>query len=206
MTNLYLSEILLDTSSLKEYKLFDNYDFHQFVWKFFPNTKLREFVFRVDILSDNLVRIYILSKREAVNSLNLAEFKSRQVPQAFLEKQFYNFKIKLNAVYAKVLRDEKTKERLKSKRLSLSAGELPEVFSKKLEANGMRIVNDGFEDLVEYGQIHREYYLKKSKRYWNAVVDITGTLEVIDREKFKAAFAEGIGHAKSFGLSMLILK
>lgn len=205
----HLSEITIDFGRASKFALFDGYAWHKYIWKYFPNRESRDFLFRTERV-DGGCRLYIVSKDApdpaAAESGVVLRFK--EIPQSFLERDKYLFKIRLNPVRTHVVRDPKTNERVKGgARLTVPTAELPVWINEKFLNAGMRILHDpdmGLE--AEISPIGKEFFVKNGKMAFHSSVEVGGAIAVEDREKFKKAFFEGIGHAKAFGFGMLILK
>ena len=206
---LYLSEINIDFSKTQRFVLFDSYKWHKFIWKFFSNKESRNFLFRVDNTNVGC-RIYIISHSEPnpQSGENYVSIRTKEIPESFLERKRYFFKIRLNPVRTHVVRDPNTNERIKGgARLTVSPADLPVWINEKFLKSGMRILHSpelGLE--CEISPITKIYFKKNNNRAFHSSVDVSGILEVEDQEKFKLAFSNGIGHAKAFGFGLLILQ
>lgn len=206
---LYLSEINIDFSKTQRFAMFDSYQWHKFIWNFFKDKESRDFLFRVD--NSNIgCRIYIISHSEPVPQVpdTAISIRTKEIPNSFLDRKKYFFKIRMNPVRTHVVRDQNTNERIKGgARLTVKPQDLPVWINEKFLKAGMRILHSPELGLdCEISPITKRYFKKNGNRAFHSSVDVSGILEVEDQEKFKQAFSQGIGHAKAFGFGLLILK
>jgi len=200
-----LTEIIIDAKSAAKRGLWTPYAWHAFVWKFFTREKSRNFIFRLDAV-DAGFRVYALSENPPEN-LESADFKMRtkQIPETFLDRKRYYFKIRLNPV--RVVKAEKDGvPRKNGARKIVPKDRLRDWINEKFSNNGMRILEDS-DDGLEISPIRIENISKANNAGAKiASVDVSGVLEVEDKDKFVNAFRNGIGREKTFGFGMLILK
>lgn len=209
---MYLSELRLNEQDAAKWIPRDSYGWHKILWRFFPGNQERPFLYRVDY-QWNRLRIYILSSVPAIlpESLPAGAFRSKEIPQKFLEHPYYRFQLRANPTKcAKV--DKRTGERReRGMRVPLTeAAELSAWMQRKSQQAGFSI--PGIEHwpsgncmlrMVSEGR--RSFCKKGLKAAHHASVDFSGILKVKDAAAFRSAFEQGIGSAKAFGFGLLLL-
>ncbi len=192
----YLTRITADKKYALSLGISDAYDWHQTLWKAFPghDGEERSFLFRVDE-NENLFLVYLLSELP-VSKSDWGEWETKKIADSFLSHSTYRFKLRANPTKRSNNGDNK------GKRVGLyKEEELRKWLARKAEQSGFKTANFAVSKPVS------EFFNKKGAMS-NKLnrVDFEGNLDVVDKEKFKKAFNEGIGSAKSLGFGMLMLK
>ena len=89
----------------------------------------------------------------------------------------------------------KTVSKKDGREYAIDTNSLPKWFGVRAFANGFQIVNATYGKEVMY---EAHYVL-------HHVREVTGTLEIVDIEKFEKALLCGIGRGKSLGFGLLLL-
>lgn len=189
---MYLSKITMSYKMALSKHLNNPYCLHQWIWTCFdvPANKKRDFLFRYDLLGEN-VRILILSlitpKVESYAKIETTEFSN-----SFLEYKKYKFQIKVNPVF---------RRNSDHRRVALyDESKLIEWITIKFEKIGLIV------EQVEVSQPQKMIFNKHQKKITIVSVDMKGVVSVANIDKFKCGFSVGVGSAKGFGLGMLMLQ
>ncbi len=192
----YLTRITADKRDVLSQGISDPYDWHQALWKAFPghDGEERSFLFRVEE-KEKCFQIFLLSEIPVSNP-DWGKWETKEISESFLSHSSYHFKLRANPTKRSNNGDNK------GKRVGLyKEEELKEWLTRKAEQSGFKMENFAVAKPVN------EFFSKKGAT-GNKLnrVDFEGLLEVVDKEKFKTAFCEGIGSAKSLGFGMLIIQ
>lgn len=192
----YLTRITVDKRDALAQGIGDAYDWHQALWKAFPghDGEERSFLFRVDE-SETTLQVFLLSELP-VSKPALGKWETKEISETFLSHSSYRFRLRANPTKRSKKGDNK------GKRVGLyKEEEIKDWLARKAEQSGFKTAN--FAVSTPVSDFFNKKGLKENKLNR---VDFEGILEVIDREKFKTAFNDGIGSAKSLGFGMLILQ
>lgn len=193
----YLIRGIINKDEAYSQRLADGYSWHQFLWKLFPGMdgKERPFLFRIDE-KENFFQCYILS--DIKTSLpDWGKWDLKEVSDAFLNRNVYKFQLKANPTKRLSIKDGKDD----GKRVGIyTQDELKEWLIRKSEQSGFNAVNFSISAPIS------EFFNRKDMKNKLNRIDFEGVLEVTEREKFKHAFYNGIGSAKSMGFGMLIIQ
>ena len=189
-----LSQLLVNKTDAARRRLSDAYAWHQILWKSFPDQDgvPRQFLFRIDDDGPHF-KLLMLSKT-APSTIEVGAWHSKTVSPSFLSHRFYRFQIRANPT----MRRSSDRRRLGI----YSEEKLHQWIEKKAEQNGFKIEPHS----LDIGSPMDEVFVRNRVRGKHVSVDFQGALQVTDREKFKLAFENGIGSAKSFGYGMLMLQ
>jgi CRISPR system Cascade subunit CasE len=192
----YLTRIIVDKKEVASLELFDNYCWHKALWKAFPghNDDERSFLFRIDD-KQTCFQVYLLSELP-VTPPAWGHWVTKKISSAYIDYKKYLFQLRVNPT-KRIGKDVD-----KGKRVGIYKEEDLKVWlTRKAEQAGFIIANFAVSKPIT------EYFRKNgSKQNKVSRVDFDGILEVVDKEKFKKAFNDGLGSAKSLGYGMLILK
>lgn len=185
-----LSKITLDFVALKALNIKDPYAIHKFVYSLFPGDK-RDFLYYDEPNTRNK-QILVLSHRQPVIP-QYGIVNSKYVPESFLQSQKYAFKALLN-----------TERRGPDGKIQSIIGknEVKEWFFDKTPKWGFEVNPDS---LMTENQCAFIIHKGENKITISQAL-FTGELTVIDFDKFKESFENGIGRAKAWGFGMLQLK
>lgn len=192
---LRLSRLDFDNIRKENNGVFDTYTIHKIVYSLFPkendeNGEKRNFLFAYQGGDFNEKRILIFSKENPIKAKN-GKIETRDVPEDFLNQEFYGFQVQMNPVKC----DNETK-----KKIAIRGKEnLIKWFSEKSSSFGFEIIEDSLS-------VSDTNVLKFSKKGKNVVLGkalFTGRLKVTDKERFRKSVEEGIGKGKAFGFGLL---
>lgn len=114
----------------------------------------------------------------------------RELPNHFLEHDFYQFQIVVNPIYM----------RMKHRVAITDEEEILSWFVSKLRHGGAACAQ------LQVDQRGRDVFWKDSHRVVYARARISGVLKVLNRPAFIDAFSKGIGKGRAFGFGFLQLK
>jgi len=215
--SLYLTEIQLDYEAAVKAGLRDNYAWHQKIWLCFPGREeaTRDFLTRLDP-ADGHFRLLMLSAATPQRPpwCPTAAWRSKEVPASFLTRPAYRFSLVANPTQKLVVRDEAGTRKKNGRRVPIlhredttdeKTGKLqPGLLSwlaRKGGAHGFNFDPDHTRTIPR----SRQYFIKSGSLGLHTGVEFQGSLQVTDPDKFRHAFAQGIGSAKAFGFGMLVL-
>lgn len=192
----HLTRIKIDKDEASDIGLIDPYDWHKALWKAFPchDGEKRSFLFRVDE-KERFLQAYLLSELPVIKPA-WGFWEPKEIVPGFLEHRRYVFQLRANPT------KRIGKDIDKGKRVGIYKEEdLKTWFMRKAEQSGFKSAKFAVSKPIA------EFFRKKESRQNKlSRVDFEGILEVVDKEKFKAAFNSGIGSAKSLGFGMLIIQ
>ena len=173
----------------KKLRLFDDYKWHQHVWKLHGSSSKRTFLFRV-IENEYNVNLMILSSEKLTFDQSIGkEVLNIKIDEKFLCKEKYSFNLKVNPT-----------KKVKGKRISLiNKEEVQQWLKRKAEESGFNITSCRLDE-----EIWKSCIKNRQEKYKSFV--FLGELKITDKEKFIKAFTNGIGTKKSFGYGLLLLK
>lgn len=190
----YLSQALTPATDALHAGCVDGYAWHRAIWAAFPDRPDadRDFLFRVDPDGSSF-RVLLLSTLKPT-ALQWLAWQTKAVAPAFLDHAAYRFQLRANP----------TMRRSSDHRRLGIYGEdrLRAWMQRKAGENGFRIPDGA----LTMGTPVDETFVRGGTRGKHVAIDFTGVLEVADRDRFRNAFAHGIGAAKSFGFGMLMLQ
>lgn len=215
--NLHLTEIRLSYDTAAKAGLRDSYLWHQKVWLCFPgrDAARRDFLTRLDPLDDCL-RLLMLSALAPQRPpwCPIDAWRSKPVPEAFLEAPAFRFSLVANPTRKRVVRDEAGNRKKNGRRVPiLHRDDRPDPetgqrepgllswLSRKGEAHGFAFDPGRVQTVPR----PRQPFIKAGIAGMHAGVEFLGQLRVTQPEAFRQAFAHGIGSAKAFGFGMLVL-
>lgn len=192
----YLTRIRVDRRTAAQRHLKDRYAWHCALWKAFPETSRREFLFRVEEKETGFL-LYLLTEQEPV-PLDWGDWETKPVSGAFLEYAVYRFQLCANPTVKR-----KRDGRKNGTRTAIyDPEELTAWLARKAEQGGFFVESDSLQISPP---VNQPFY-KGGKRGNHKRVEFQGLLNVTDREKFKQSFRKGIGSAKAFGFGLLVLE
>ena len=209
----WLTEVTLDHATVARRQLRDNYDWHQFAWRCFPDrpTAARDFLTRLDE-SPQGFRLLIVSPRAPTQpeGVPAEAWKSREIPANYFDRSRYAFQLRANPT-KKVINPDKPKSvgpdgrihrNQNSRRVPLrQPADLAAWFDRKASAGGFAVEPDTLRIIPE-GQ---DYFNRGRQHGAHASVEFRGTLRVTDPAKFHETFSNGLGSAKAFGFGLLVI-
>lgn len=171
---------------------FDAYSLHKTIYNLFPKKEnsTREFLYRFLDSDAEEKRILIFSE-DAPLECDFGTLEVRDVPESFLEMEYYGFDVQINPV--KRSKDSGKIVPVKGR------DELSAWFTAKAPSFGFEILPDS----LSVGDTNIVQFNKDEKRVTLAKAIFTGRLKVTDRELFKKSVKDGIGKGKAFGFGLL---
>lgn len=189
---MYLSRLVLTISDKLHLRLYGEYDIHKLVYSMFANSDGREFLYYVDYSSIGHTTVLIQSP-EMPSAPKFGKLEAKLIPPPFYGFDRYRFRIRISPVKRHNRKVISVMHRAEDiipwlYELGLKHGIYFDPASMEKEGDGtMHMKKNGCVITISYA-------------------DITGVLEVKDRELFLNAVEHGIGRAKGFGQGMLLLK
>ena len=190
----YLSQALVPRTEALHAGCVDGYAWHRAIWEAFsdrPDAD-RDFLFRVDPDGSSF-RVLLLSVHKPAALLWMT-WLTKVVAPAFLDHATYRFQLRANPTMRRSSDGRRlgiyTEDRLRA------------WMQRKAGENGFSIPDDA----LVVGAPIDETFVRNGTRGKHVAIDFTGVLAVEERDRFRNAFAHGIGAAKSFGFGLLMLQ
>ncbi|MBQ9812449.1 MAG: type I-E CRISPR-associated protein Cas6/Cse3/CasE [Thermoguttaceae bacterium] len=199
----YLTQGVVSNVDAAKRRLKDRYDWHQYLWKFFPGVELgseHEFLWRID-RKDVCCILWLLSEKKPDVAEAPGRWATKEVADTFLTHRRYEFSLCANPTVMRVVRLEDGSRRKNGRRTAIyDRNELEKWLSDKGTNGGFVIERLTFDPPT------KDYFFKsKDQKGVHSNVEFRGVLNVVDSEKFTAAWKTGIGPAKGFGFGLLLL-
>ena len=191
---MFLSRLLLSQRDLLINRYFDEYGLHQLVYSLFPNSSERDFLYFVDHGSFGNVKI-IIQSLTVPEHYGIGRLDTRTVPDEFYHQNRYFFRVRVNPV---------VKCSGKMIRIEGRTQEAAAWLCRRADTFGVRFEEDTIDK--ESGGIIRMRKQRDSVPITISYADMTGILEVVDRDKFLTTVSNGIGGHKGFGFGLLQLR
>lgn len=192
---MYLTRIILDATACRLAGLDDGYSIHKFIYSLFtpasPDRRRFLYADKGPVRSGRQLLVLSVLPPEVPE---YAQSESSEVSERFLAMPRYRFETVLNPVKT----DSKTGKR------AAVVGQLNLLNWLVARAPGWGFAPD--TAALEVFERPSMTFTKGEREYRFNRALFRGTLEVTDREKFKQAFASGMGHGKAFGFGLLQLK
>lgn len=213
----YLARIFLNCETVFLQGIRDPYDWHQRAWDAFPHlaqcskggdSQFRHFLTRLDPQEDGF-RLLILSRSEPRRPdwcpADPVNWQIKPVPESLLQHARYRFGLRANPTKKVTPKGEDGRRRGQGKRVALrTLACLEDWMLRKAAAAGFAIEPGSLRIIA--GGLAQFSQPRAPQRGTINIADFGGTLRVLDRAAFEAAFAHGIGSAKAFGCGMLLLQ
>lgn len=198
---IWLTRIRVSPMEAAKLRLADSYAWHQALWRAFPDRdgRPRDFLSRID-QRGGMFEALLLSQAQPTPQA-WGQWDTKQVPLSFLEHDRYRFSLRANPTVMRVVRNAAGDRRKNGRRTAIfQSDDLQAWLHRKSEAAGFRVEEFVFDPPV------REAFRRQGRAGLHVRVDFRGTLAVTDRDRFQAAFREGLGPARAFGFGMLLLE
>ncbi len=192
----FLTRIRVDHQTAAQHQLIDSYSWHKALWKAFPETEDRNFIFRVEIQPTGSI-LYLLSENEPVQP-DWGVWESKVVDETFLDHSSYRFQLCANPTVKRKIEGRKNGTRT----AICDPNELKAWLLRKAEQSGFTVDDDSLRISPPINQPFR----KNGKTGNHKRVEFQGVLSVTQPETFKETFKNGIGSAKAFGFGLLVLQ
>lgn len=226
----WFSRLTLQANNREELKQLNSlrespYAQHQALWRLFDATpgSRQPFVFRkMDSEIVSVLRLLVVSK-EAPNNQNGWQVESKPYHPQMQVGDRFNFSVRLNPTRSEPSKDtmpngrrtrgkrqdfvisrlhqlQPPKEQRAAERQRIVHEELPQWLAKKAEKNGFFIEDCAVE----------RYAVQRTRKNEHEVTlgmaDFSGILRVTDKNLLRHALLNGLGHGRSFGMGLLLLK
>lgn len=233
---MYFSRVRIKPEAYMNYKILkvfqgNMYSIHQLIWQLFSNqpaTK-RDFLFRQEYEYEQLETpggpkgipiFYVVSERKPLSFTDELIVDVKDYNPQITRGMELDFKVRVNPVIARLISGKNHSSKhdvlMETKRLAKQQGITDKSiirtmmndaaikwFIKKGEEFGYNIKNKNPIEVSSYLQ-HR--IRKKNAQIQFSAVDLSGTLEVIEPTSFFELLSKGIGHSRSFGCGMMMIK
>lgn len=176
----------------QNWNFFDAYSLHKAIYNLFPKKEgsTRDFLYRFLDSDAEEKRILIFSE-DAPAECGFGTLEVRDVPESFLEMDFYGFDVQMNPV--KRSNDSGKIVPIKGRE------ELLSWFTAKAPSFGFEVLPDS----LSVGDTNIVQFNKDGKKVILAKAVFTGRMKVCDRSLFKKSVREGLGKGKAFGFGLL---
>jgi CRISPR system Cascade subunit CasE len=202
----YLTQVTLDFATAARLRLRDCYDWHQAVWKAFPDRdgERRDFLTRLDRRREGF-RLLIVSPTQPVRPAwcpaDPESWKTKPIPETYFARKRYAFQLSANPTKKVASRPDGTVTK-NGRRVPLGKREeLIEWIKRKGEQGGFAVD----EATLRTFSRGREYFEKDGRPGLHSAVEFQGVLTVTDPARFHETFTRGIGSAKAFGFGLLVI-
>lgn len=196
----FLTRIMVDHKTAAHWRLQDSYAWHQELWKAFPETASRSFLYRVEPRETGFL-VYLLSEREP-SAQDWGVWETKAVGGSFLEHTAYRFQLCANPT-RRYIKDGQGTRFEKSKRFVVADPDaLKQWLLRKAEQGGFAVDQAS----LQIGPPLNQPFYKDGRKGNHKRVEFQGVLRVTHPEQFKETFKKGIGSAKAFGFGLLVLQ
>jgi CRISPR system Cascade subunit CasE len=192
---------------------------HQMLWRLFEGDDQRDFLYRREQLG-HWPQFYLLSSRPPRDPAGDWSIQTKEYRPALSAGQRLAFSLRANPVRVRRVSDDPTDKRRRRDDVVMDAkrtfpdplsrpphAELiqragPAWLQERAERHGFTLENvavDGYRQ-------HRLHKRGQSRPIRFSTLDYAGILSVREPEAFRNALQSGIGHAKSFGCGLLLVR
>jgi len=233
---MFFSRVRIDDSSCASASLLkvfqgDVYDMHQLIWKLFPHApdKKRDFLFRQEFEKEQLSfsdtrrgmpLFYVVSHDKPVAVDGLLSVETKEYKPKLSSGDRLGFDIRVNPVVARktegkknsskhnILMDAKLRARTEgitdtSEIQSRIKAAVHQWLTSKGKKGGFAIENQTIEISGSYKNVIRR---NGSENIMFNSIDLSGVLTVTDASQFQDVLFKGIGHSKSFGCGLMMVR
>ncbi|WP_148862251.1 type I-E CRISPR-associated protein Cas6/Cse3/CasE [Marinobacter fonticola] len=228
---MFLSRVQVATEGLDRQALLsllagNAYSNHQLLWRLFPASPERSFLFRQELEQEQLGAehsprglplFYVLSTELPEGVPGLLSVESKPFAPQLVRGQRLRFRLRANPTVARkpegggrsvrhdVLMDAKTHCKKQSVAKDQMGRHMDEAAVEWLES---RSSTGGFSlDANPQVSGYRQHVLRRKGREIRfSSVDYEGILTVIDPDQFNATLREGLGRSKAFGCGLLMVR
>jgi len=201
----HLTQVTLDFATAGQLRLHDCYDWHQAVWKAFPERdgERRDFLTRLDQQRDGF-RLLIVSPGEPSRPdwCPPESWQSKAIPDSYFSRRHYTFQICANPTKKITKLGADGSPTKNGKRVPLrTREEFVGWITRKGEQGGFAVDEN---TLLTFSR-GRKYFQRQGIQGMHSAAEFRGMLTVIDPPKFHETFTRGIGSAKAFGFGLLVI-
>ena len=194
---MFASRYRLAPHDAKALRVTDTYSLHRVVYGLFDDVREGDRekgsgILFVDMGGDKYGRqLLILSDRQP-REPEYGEFdRTEPIPEAFFGFSAYRFEIVVNPVK----RDSRTQKRTPL----CNREDITRWFLEKAPSWGFEVQESSFQ----VAEINADVFWKGEQKVTLGKARVTGTLTVVDKERFTQSVCRGIGHGKAFGCGLL---
>lgn len=189
------SVLTLSRADFKALGIKDAYSIHKTVYSLFPkeDDKSRSFLYYDKGGDFNKRQILLLSKTMP-NKPEIGEIASKEIPNAFLQEDYYAFEVLINPVK----RESKTGKIIPI----IGKDNLSEWFLQKTATFGFSVLPN---TLIIQDTDVMQFEKEKQKVVFGKAL-FKGKLNVTDRQFFIKSFEQGLGKGKAFGFGLLQIR
>jgi CRISPR system Cascade subunit CasE len=208
------------------------YAAHQLVWKLFPGEPKasRMFLYRQEtekeqMYSSNIPRIlplfYIVSESAPRSMEGFLNVETKLYDPHLAQDEYLNFSLRANPIVARkkegkensVKHDVLMDAKMKARKAGITK---PNVIEERMnkaviqwligkgERAGFSIENSDGVEVSAYNQ--HCLYKRGGEKIQFSSVDLTGVLRVTDVDAFRTMLFNGVGHSRSFGCGLLMVR
>lgn len=194
------SVLSLSRSDIKELKITDPYSLHRIVYGLFDDVRSEEQkkasassgILYADKGGDFKCRNILLLSNRKPNIPIFGKVVFREIPEAFLQHEMYRFEVTINPTK----RDKNTHKIVpikgREKVLQWFLAKTPTSWGFSVNPETLQIIN-----------LSVKKFEKKGAVITQGSATLQGELTVMDRDKFKISFQQGIGRGRAFGFGLL---
>lgn len=200
---MYMSKIILENYVVEELmQTISVYSEHKLIWKFFPDTKERKFLYS---RADSKIPEYLVVSEKKPTSLKNWKITTKEYNPNIKEGNSYRFKVICNlvehddnkkrhdAIYHHYLRtNRRNKEESKIRGTAIWFEDRKDALGFSLESFQ---VNSYTKSSFPIGDLNVQFYS----------CELTGLLKVTNVEHFKRSLFKGVGKARGFGRGLLLI-
>ena len=192
---MYIARLSLGHMDMMGNHIRDDYDLHQLVYRLFPYSAERDFLYYADH-SKGFGNISIVIQSEGLpQDCGIGRLEIREIPDDFLNQDCYWFRVRINPV---------VKSDGRIIRIEGRTDEAVAWLCRRENALGVHFDEKTLDK--ESGGIIRMQKCRDEHPIVISYADITGILNVTDRDKFHSSIRNGIGGHKGFGFGMFQLR
>ncbi|WP_436909073.1 type I-E CRISPR-associated protein Cas6/Cse3/CasE [Enterobacter kobei] len=211
---MYLSKITLDTTRLAPEQLLQlvehgEYAMHQWLWRLFPGTEQRSFLYRREELQ-GAFRFFVLSPQIPA-SQDIFTVESRPFEPVLSPGLRLRFTLRANPTLCKAGRrhDLLMEAKLRVKNEVEKAEIWPVQQQAALEWLQWQGERSGFTLVTAQVEAYRQQLIVRAKnrqRIQFSSVDYSGVIEVRDPVRFHEQLTLGFGKSRAFGCGLMLIK
>lgn len=231
---MHLSRVRIESRALDGGRLRDvlrgnQYGNHQLLWKLFPDSERRPFLFRQELERESghgrwgargLPLFYVVSVDEPVPVPGLLSCESKRFDPQLYGGQRLAFRLRANPVVARkdperersrhhdVLMDAKRVARNEGIENSTEIRQRMDDAARAWLCDGARAESRGYT-LVSDPEVHgyqQHVHRRKGGQIRFSSVDYEGLLEITDPDRFRRTLVEGIGRSRAFGCGLWLIR
>lgn len=231
---MYFSRIRINPETCMNYKILrlfqgNMYSVHQLIWQLFSNqpaTK-RDFLFRQEYEYKQLETprgpkgipiFYVVSERQPLSFTDEVIIDVKDYNPKITCGMELDFKVRVNPVIARLISGKNHSSKhdvlMEAKRLAKQQGITDKTIIRTMMNNAVIkwFIEKGdrfgytIKSPIEVSSYLQHRISKKNAQIQFSSVDLSGALEVIEPTSFLELLSKGIGHSRSFGCGMMMIK